>query len=115
MVKTLQKSFAGNYTPGSISFMDGLCNPGEGRRKDFMMRLDFDKAKEIIKRLKKEGRKIKDAEAGLDGDWSCNSQYIYDGKKYTDYDLHSSSDWATPILLVTFYGGENEAYEIWSK
>ena len=106
------KSFAKNYVPGSMSFSGGFLGPRGN--VGFEMRIDEKKAKDIVKELIAEGKKIHMAELGLDGDFQINSTIIYDGK-FHKYDAHPQSIWAKPILIVHFSDHQNEAYECWKK
>lgn len=102
-----------NYIPKSIGFADGFMGP----RGDvgYSMILDFDKAKEIINIHLRNGRKILNADAGLDGDWTWNSQTIFDGKDFIPYTLHPDSIWAKPIMIINFEDGPSETFEIWKR
>ena len=102
-----------NYTPGTMSFSAGFLGP----RGDvgFFMNVDNEKAKKIVKELLNKGRKIKEAELGLDGDFSCNSTIIYNGENFFDYDAFEGSLWATPILIVEYEDGSNESFDCWYR
>lgn len=103
-----------NYIPKSMSFSAGFMGPmGD---VGFMMKLDRDKAKKIIKSIIKEKHKIINAEVGLDGDFHQNSMEIFDGKDFQDTDsLFDSSIWAEPILMVYFKDQPSRKYSFWKK
>jgi hypothetical protein len=100
-----------NYRPGSMSFSDGFLGP-KGN-VGYFMKLDIEKAKDII--LSKNIQDIEDVVAGLDGDWEVNSQTIYDGSEFLDYDLYDHSCWAKPIMIINYKNKPSEMYEIWKK
>ena len=54
-----------NYIPGSMSFAEGFFGPKGD--VGFFMEADYEKAKEILDKLIKSGRKVTSAEMGLDG------------------------------------------------
>lgn len=99
-----------NYIPGSISFSEGFLGPKGD--VGFFMVADQEQAHQIIKSLIDQGRKVTDAQMGLDGDWSCNSCTIYEDGVYSDYTEYGSSTWATPILIVNFSDGPSETYPV---
>ena len=102
-----------NYTPGTISFAEGFLGP-KGN-VGFFMNVDNEKAKQIVSELLKNGKKIKSADLGLDGDFSINSTVIYHGEKFYDYNAYEGSQWATPILIVNYEDGSNEMFECWFR
>lgn len=102
-----------NYTPGSMSWEDGFCGPRGN--VGFTMLADYEKAKLIVDELIKSGKAIERAEMGLDGDWGENSQTIFDGANYFQYEMYDHSIWAEPILIVFYPDGSNEVYSIWNK
>ena len=102
-----------NYTPGTMSFADGFLGPKGD--VGFFMSVDNETAKKIVSNLLKNGKKIKNAQLGLDGDFSVNSTTIYDGEKFYDYNAWKGSIWATPILLVNYKDGSNESFECWFR
>lgn len=108
-MKTGQK----NYIPGSMSFASGFMGP----RGDcgFWMSADFGKAKKLIQKLLKAGRKVETAQMGLDGDWRENSMTIYESGKFTEYSCYDGSIWATPIVIVNFLDGPSETYPVFTK
>ena len=102
-----------NYYPGSISFSEGFLGPkGDG---GFTMVADQTQAHQIIKSLIEQGRKVTDADMGLDGEWSCNSCSVYENGEYADYTEWGSSQWAEPILIVNFSDGPSETYPVWTR
>lgn len=103
-----------NYYPRSMSFLAGFLGP----RGDvgFMMKADFEKAKEIVNELLSVGRKVESAEMGLDGDWNINSETIFeDGSFIQSYETYDHSQWAPTILIVNFCDGPNEMYPVWKR
>jgi hypothetical protein len=103
-----------DYIPGSMGFAEGmLMGPLQPQNPAGFMLADEKKARAMIRKLKKEGRKITSAEMGLDGDWRENSCEIFDGKKFHAYDAFEGSGWATPILIVHFQDGPSEAYDVY--
>lgn len=100
-----------NYTPSSMSFADGLAGP----RGDvgYTMILDVDKARKIVSDVVASGREVERAEVGLDGDWGENSGEIYPAEDYEH--VYSQTIWATPLLVIYFRDGSNEAHEVWSR
>ncbi|MHA3045976.1 hypothetical protein JSO59_001205 [Riemerella anatipestifer] len=102
-----------NYTPKSISFLDGFnCIK---QSVGFFMEVDEAKATKIITHLIENGKKIKEAKLGLDGDFRENNTVIFDGKTFFSYDAYRISDWAKPILMVYYEDGTNESYECWFR
>lgn len=110
----MEKKYEENYTLGRQSnFAEGFAGPKGD--VGFTMVVDEKKAKRIIvETLKKESKKIKRAELGLEGDFSVNSTVIYDGE-FHEYDVYNHSNWATPILIITFVDGTNRKYESWKR
>lgn len=105
-----------NYIPGSMGFAEGFISLNYlTKDKGFWMEVAPTKARKIIKKLLKKGRKITHAELGLDGDWAENSCGIYDGKRFYTYDAYEGSRWATPILIVNFEDGPSETYECYTR
>lgn len=104
---------AKNYTPKSMSFSDGWMGP-QGN-VGFTMFVDQQKAEKIIKEILKQGKHIKSAVLGLDGDFRENSSTIYDNGKTYNYHAFNYSIWATPILVVTYSDRSNEVYDCWKK
>lgn len=102
-----------NYTPGSMSFADGFMGPKGD--VGYIMVASQQKAHEIIKEQLGNGRAISHAEMGLDGDWGVNSNTIYEGGKYFDYESYSESQWATPIVIIFYTDGPSETYPVWTK
>ena len=102
-----------NYVPGSISFMEGFFGPKTNI--GYSMIADYEKAKSIVEELLKEGRDIDNVKMGLDGDWSYNSNVIWENNKFFDYCYHDNSVWAEPIIIVYFNDGPSETYSTWYK
>lgn len=113
METTTLKVKAQNYCPGSISFADGFLEPKTG--VGFSMIADMDKAKEIVNELLKQGKDILDVEMGLDGDWDVNSECIWSKGVFFNYGSYDNSYWASPIIIVNYADGSNEAYDSWKK
>lgn len=107
------KPFAKNYRPGEMSFAEGFLGP----KWDigYQMRVDYGKAKRIIRSLLEEGRKIERAELGLDGDFRICSEVVYDEEGFHAYDNFPGSIWAEPVLIVYYEDGPCEAYKCWKK
>ncbi len=101
-----------NYTPKSMSFMDGFFCDGKKKGKTVKMTVDEEKAMQIINDIRSSGRNVVRAELGLDGDFSENHTVIFDGE-FHPYDAYYGSLWATPILMVYYAHGTNEQYECW--
>jgi hypothetical protein len=107
-----------NYKPGSISFADGFLGAsalGRQKHEEHTMVYDHKKALSILDKLDKDH--IINVECGLDGDWGCNSQTIYDKKEGYDNDIwfHDASTWATPIMIVNYDDRPSETYEVYKK
>lgn len=103
------KSLGFNHNPGSISWLAGWSRP----KPDcgYQMVFSLKKAKEIAKSI---GLKnITSIVGGLDGDFTENSQVIYDGVWKTP-DFYQTSCWATPIIQVEMKDGV-ETFECWEK
>lgn len=95
-----------------LSFADGFNPNGQGQinRKlgKSQMAFDWDKAAEIIKEKLKEHSDLY-AEAGLQGDWNyTGGEIFYDGKPTNSVYTYLSSNWATPTLILSWDGKEQE-------
>lgn len=102
-----------NYKPETMSFAGGYLGPKGD--VGFTMVYSETKMREAIEKLLSEGQKIKFAVAGLDGDWGVNSSVVYDENGFKSYILYDRSQWAIPILIVTFEDGSTESFEVWNK
>ena len=95
----------------NLTFEDGFLGTqaADARAKgNEMMVFDWDKAASIIKdRLKAHPDLI--AEAGLEGDWDYTGGQIFaEGKPDLEPYTYLSSNWATPTLIISWDGGEEE-------
>jgi len=101
-----------NYVPKSMSFSEGFLGPKGD--VGYTMVADLEKAKKLVDTL---DASIEDAVIGLDGDFECNSQSIFDenGNVVTDLWIHNSSCWAQPILVITYKDRPSETYECFKK
>lgn len=112
---------AKNYLPKSISFGMGFLGAdilGGANKKPYFMKVDAAKARRIVLKQLAQGRKIDEANLGLDGDWSSNHTTIYSkdaNPKFADYDAYEGSIWATPTLIISYESEPSEAYECWKK
>jgi len=97
----------------SMSFEEGFL----GTRGDvgFQMVVDYKRAKELIQSEIKNGKIIKRATLGLQGDWDCNNTEIYDGENHYEYEAWHSSQWATPTLEIIYSDGSEKSLEMWTK
>lgn len=108
------KSLGKNYKPGTQSFADGFLGPKGD--VGFSMIFSYEKAKRIVESFGSDN--VAKVIAGLDGDFSENSQEIYNGKEWVekrDLDFYRNSIWATPIILVEFKDKPQEAFECWGR
>ena len=109
--KQITKKGLKNYTPATQSFADGFKGPKFNEGYD--MYYDSNKAMSIIHKINV--KDIKQVEAGLDGDWDCNSCTIYDSDGFHDYDVYEHSCWAKPIMRIEYKDGHTESFEVWRK
>jgi hypothetical protein len=117
MIKTIKKiASMKNHSPKSIGFINGiLMSESLNAGKKFVMMVDENKARKILETIIKEGRQIKSASLGLDGDWDCNNTEIFDGVEFQPYDSYDGSMWAIPKLIIYFEDGSSEAHECWKR
>ena len=98
----------------NLTFAEGLLGTqAEDARKQGkrMMYFDWDKSAEIIKTRFKEHKDLL-AEAGLQGDWDCTGGSIFsNGKPTNEPYTWLSSNWATPTLILSWDGLEQEEIE----
>ena len=98
----------------NLSFAEGfLGTQAQVARKQgkSMMTFDWDRASKIIKTRFKEHKDLI-AEAGLEGDWNYTGGEIFaDGKPTNDSYTYLSSNWATPTLILSWDGIEQEEIE----
>tara|TARA_R110002153_G_C13141927_1_gene481046 strand:- start:264 stop:659 length:396 start_codon:yes stop_codon:yes gene_type:complete len=102
----------------NLSFAEGfLGTQAQVAKKQgkSMMTFDWDKASEIIKTRVKEHKDLT-AEAGLEGDWDYTGGEIFaDGKPTNDDYTYLSSNWATPTLILSWDGTEQEEIECFTN
>lgn len=97
-----------------LSFMDGFTD-GRGQRAKAagakLRMFDFEKAAKIIKdRFSKHPDLV--AEAGLQRDWAHTGGEIFrDGKPTSEDYTYLASNWATPTLILSWDGEEQEELE----
>lgn len=96
-----------------LTFAEGFTS-SRGKNSNPHRAFDWDKAAEIIKeRLKEHPHLV--AEAGLQGDWSYTGGTIFqNGFPTNDRYTYLSSNWATPTLILSWDGEEQEEHECWS-
>ena len=98
----------------NLSFAEGFFGTqGQTAREQgkSMMTFDWDKAAEIIKNRFNEHKDLV-AEAGLEGDWNYTGGEIFNDGKPTNEDYtYLSSNWATPTLILSWDGIEQEEVE----
>ena len=86
----------------SISFAGGFLGP---RHNDGVFHTyDEKKAKKIVKEEKKKNSNLSEVYVGLEGDWDCNNDLLWDGK-FQKPDFYKSSCWAKPSLLFIYEDG----------
>lgn len=89
----------------SMSFAMGFMGP---RRNDGVMHTySPTKAKRIVKETVSREKDIKKVYVGLDGDWRCNNDLLWDGKFHTP-EFYSESCWAKPSLLFIYKDGKEK-------
>lgn len=97
-----------------LGFAEGfLSTRGQIAKKQGkpMMTFDWDKAAEIIKNRFKKHKDLV-AEAGLERDWNYTGGEIFNDGKPTNEDYtYLSSNWATPTLILSWDGIEQEEIE----
>jgi hypothetical protein len=103
-----------NYSPASLNFTFGVL-PVIPSGKGYQMIADYKKAKQIIEKLLADGREVIAAEMGLDGDWGSNHDVIYVAGEFYPYNAFGSSNWAEPIMIVSFKTGDDETYSVLEK
>ena len=102
-MKTSELSFADGFLSNKGKIAKSLGKP--------MMIFDWDKASKIIKE-KLINHKDLIAEAGLEGDWNYTGGVIFqDGKPFLDDYTYLASNWATPTLVLSWDGEEQEEIE----
>lgn len=112
----MKNEYQTNFTPGRMSFADGFMSFHP--HGEIHMQIDRKKARKILKELLAEGLHVKRAEIGLNGDWTENSEVIYENgksKRKPEFSMYEHSDWATPMLIVWFSDLPNRAYECWKE
>lgn len=94
-----------------LTFAEGFtCGFGEeARAKGAKQKaFDWDKAAEIIKSKFRTHKDLR-VEAGLQKDWSCTGDVIFeDGKPTNDGYTYLSSNWAIPTLVLEWDGEEQQ-------
>lgn len=80
-----------------------------------MMAFDWDKAAKTIKNRFREHKDLV-AEAGLEGDWNYTGGEIFNNGKPTNGNYtYLSSNWATPTLILSWDGIEQEEIECFTN
>lgn len=101
-----------------LTFAEGFTtNLGsEARAKGVKQKVfDWDKAAGIIKSKLEEHPDLR-AEAGLQRDWSCTGDVIFEDKKPTnDGYTYLSSNWAIPTLILEWDGEEQEEIDCFTE
>lgn len=88
---------------GSTDFAFGFLGP---RWNDGVNHVyDHQKAVEMVKREIENSPDLKEVRAGLDGDWGCNNDLLWDGEFHVP-DFYSHSIWAKPSLLFIYSDGK---------
>ncbi len=101
-MKESNLSFAGGFT---------AQNSVPKEQKDKYKTFDWIKAGEIINERLKNYPNLT-AEAGLQGDWDYTGGTIFaKGKPVTDSYTYLCSNWATPMLMLSLDGYQNEEIE----
>ncbi len=96
-----------------LTFGDGFTS-GRGFNDNPFRSFDYDKAAEIIKEKLKEHPDLV-AEAGLQGDWDYTGGVIFEDRlPQTDNYTYLQSNWATPTLILSWDGEEQEEIECWA-
>lgn len=100
-----------------LSFADGFlgveANKAAKQGKPHMA-FDWSKAAQIIKDAFSKHPDLT-AEAGLQGDWDYTGGIIFeDGKPTNEHYTYLKSNWATPTLLLSWDGEEQEEIECFS-
>ena len=102
----------------NLTFAEGFLGiqAQEAKRQGkSMMTFDWDKAAEIIKNRFKEHKDLV-AEAGLEGDWDYTGGEIFnDGKPTNENYTFLSSNWATPTLILSWDGIEQEEIQCFTN
>ncbi len=109
----MEKPKAIDYIPESMSFFEGFLGPKGD--VGFFMVADWEKAKKIINQLLAQGRNIQSVRMGLDGDWLENSTVVWSDGIFYEYDCYDLSQWAEPIIVVTYTDRPSETYSCWKK
>lgn len=93
-----------------LTFSEGFTTT-RGMNNNPHMAFDWDKAAQIIKEKFLEHKDLK-AEAGLQGDWGCTGGEIFENGNPVTYSYtFLSSNWATPTLILSYGGEEQEEIE----
>lgn len=97
-----------------LGFAEGFLTT-RGMNNNPQMAFDWDKAAELIKQHLKNHPDLV-AEAGLQGDWDYTGGEIFrDGKPTNDDYTYLSSNWATPTLILSWDGCEQEEIDCYKK
>lgn len=95
----------------SISFASGFFGTQARSSEREQHAFDWNKAAGIIKEKLADDPNLS-AEAGLNGDWNSTAGTIFaDGKPIIDNRAYLSSDWATPMLNISYSDGKEEEFE----
>lgn len=66
--------------------------------------------------IQSDRKNIHSVYAGLGEDWVGTAACIYKEERYLPYEeieAMTGSDWATPVILVTYKNGQQQAMECW--
>lgn len=92
-----------------LSFMEGFFTSRRNNSNPQQV-FDWDKAALEIKNNLSKG--IYTVEAGLKGDWDHTSGVIFeDGLPVKEGYMYLSSNWATPVMIITFKDGIEVEYD----
>ena len=89
----------------SISFLQGFLGP---MRNDGVLHVySSSKARKMVLRAVSKDKTISKIYVGLDGDWKCNNDLLWDGKFHKPY-FYTQSIWAKPSLLFVYKDGKEK-------
>lgn len=87
----------------SISFGMGFMGPM--RNDGVLHTYSMHKAKALIRAEVKARKDLVEVKVGLDGDWNCNNDVLWDKKGFHKPDFYKQSCWAKPSLLFVYKDG----------